>query len=52
MTEWINIYDRYADRRIARAYFNWTDWADNMNKKLKKKKKKKGENNAKTILRK
>ena len=45
MTEWINIYDRYADRRIARAYFNWTDWADNMNKKLKKKKKKKGENN-------
>jgi len=45
MTELINIYDRYADRRIARAYFNWKDWADNMNKKLKKKKKKKGENN-------
>ena len=45
MTEWINIYDRYADRRIGKAYFYWTYWADNMNKKLKKKKKKKGENN-------
>tara|TARA_Y100000385_G_scaffold246487_1_gene265856 strand:- start:608 stop:760 length:153 start_codon:yes stop_codon:yes gene_type:complete len=44
MTEWINIYDRYADRRIANAYFNWTNWADEQNAKLNKKKKTKGEN--------
>ena len=39
MTEWINIYDSFAQRQIGKAYFGWLHWADEMNERLKNKKK-------------
>nr|BAR38247.1 hypothetical protein [uncultured Mediterranean phage uvMED] len=47
MTEWINIYDSIAEKKIGQAYFGWLAWAKEMNGKNKKKRKR-GKKNVST----